>query len=180
MPVTFGPPPAALAQAGREGSAERGGAEAWAASAAAVAAAAGHGGEDAQAVLARAFGWSMWLAAGKPVYMKPDVPVAEEVREALAWLSHGPLSLSQEELSAALAASPRAYLQGPEKSYAAVLEAAPEPFREPEALRALLLRQPKALELTHNCIGTCDARCSRCWRPAGPRMAGKVLDGIMV
>ncbi|CAE8598231.1 unnamed protein product [Polarella glacialis] len=173
-----------------------GGTEAWEDAANAVAAAIDSGTDEAEMALAKAFGWTGWFDLNRASYLKPKLPQdIGKLREALRWLSDGPLSLSPEQLRHALAIKPLAYLVGPEKSYHAALEVAPEQFSTPSAFRDLLLREPMALDLTHNCQLTdpddrpmddwgepvhCDGQCTHCWRSSTPRFMGGVLDGVEV
>ncbi|CAE8647810.1 unnamed protein product [Polarella glacialis] len=176
------------------GVAARGGAEAWDLAARTLAAALvlgetavpsgsssfseaeGEGGavQQAEEALTKGFGWSMWMAMNQPSFFKPEIPDPSKLERALAWLAHGPLVLTADQLRAAIAASPKSFLRDPERNYAAALEAAPEQFRDPSAFRALLLREPKVLELSWDCKGSCSAQCARCWRPA---MSGLTGDG---
>eukprot|EP00404_Azadinium_spinosum_P047144 CAMPEP_0180802646 /NCGR_PEP_ID=MMETSP1038_2-20121128/60420_1 /TAXON_ID=632150 /ORGANISM="Azadinium spinosum, Strain 3D9" /LENGTH=161 /DNA_ID=CAMNT_0022842799 /DNA_START=30 /DNA_END=512 /DNA_ORIENTATION=+ len=79
--------------------AERGvdAAEAWENAADALAAACGVATEQADAWLARAFGWHDWLRARRPRggYLEEaaTVPDPEAVRQDLRWLAEGPLGL---------------------------------------------------------------------------------------
>ncbi|CAE7200186.1 Olah [Symbiodinium natans] len=113
----------------------------------------------------------------------------------LRWLREGPLQLTAEQLRRALAVKPLVYLKEPQASYERALQVAPEQWRSPQAFKALLLREPQVLDLTHNCLLTdpadrvkdewgeavhCDGKCTHCWRTATPKLMGQVLDGVEV
>jgi len=158
---------AAERQAGagaRLAAAARGHDAAWNNAAESLAQACGVSAEEADAWLAKAFGWSLWIAAGRPSYLegRAVVPEPEELRRDLAWLKEGPLRLDAGELRHVVGASPAAALRAPEARYARCRASAPERHRE--AFRELLLRDPKVLELEFDCAGQCAARCFQCWR----------------
>eukprot|EP00933_Yihiella_yeosuensis_P012710 TRINITY_DN12177_c0_g4_i1.p1 TRINITY_DN12177_c0_g4~~TRINITY_DN12177_c0_g4_i1.p1 ORF type:complete len:272 (+),score=48.19 TRINITY_DN12177_c0_g4_i1:58-873(+) len=185
-----------LLAAVREAVAERGGATNWEDAASAIADAAAVGKDEAEVMLAKAFGWKGWFELNRPVYLKPKLPPdASQVVTALEWLSKGPLALTPEQLRHALSVKPLAYLINPAESYTAALSIAPEQFSEASSFRELLLREPLALDLTHNCERTdpaerpldafgeaihCDGQCTKCWRTVTPRFMGQVLDGVEV
>ena len=193
MPVSD---PEGLLQAIHEDLAQKEALTEWKASAGALAKALGQGEEDAELVLAKAFGWTGWFQLNRPSYLQPKLPPApEQIEAALDWLSHGPLQLTSEHLRRALEIKPQVYLEHPQSSYEKALQVAPEQWRSPEALRELLLRKPQVLDLTHNCLLTdpaervinedgealhCDGRCTNCWRVATPKLMGQVLDGVEV
>jgi len=172
----------ALLDAVREKVASMGNGAAWSEAVAVLAAATQSTPEEAETCLAKGFGWSMWLAMNRPGYFKPELPEAEALGVGLAWLTspQGPLCLSASELRAAVAAAPKAYLRSPHASYEDALASAPEAYREPEAFRALLLRDPRVLELTYDCEGSCAAQCARCWRPSLMRLTGGALGEVKV
>ncbi|CAE7568638.1 unnamed protein product [Symbiodinium microadriaticum] len=187
---------AALLAAVREGVAERGGEEIWQAGASALAQNLDASQEDAELILAKAFGWTGWYELNRPSYLKPKLPPApQQIFEALSWLRQGPLQLTAEQLRNALAIKPLVYLKEPRSSYESALQVAPEQWRSPDAFKELLLREPQVLDLTHNCLLTdpaerikdewgeavhCDGKCTHCWRTATPKLMGKVLDGVEV
>lgn len=180
----------------RDGLAAKGAIDDWRDSAAALAAALGVQDEDAELVLARAYGWKAWAELGCAAYLRPKLPPSPtEIRAALDWLAQGPLTLSAKEIRAAVEDSPKLYLKEPAKLYEDALKAAPEPFAGAEAFGALVRREPGALGLTWNCELTdpetrvldawgepihCDGKCTHCWRTSKPRFLGKVLDGVEV
>lgn len=186
----------ALLCAVRDGVAAMGGSSVWEDAAQVIAAGLSSEYEEAEFILAKAFGWTGWYELNRPSYLKPKLPPdSSKLRESFRWLIEGPLRLSLEELKIALATKPLVYLQDPAASYAAAIQAAPEQFQSPEAFRNLLVTQPQILDLTHNCELTdpserpvdawgqavhCDGRCTNCWRTATPRLLGKVLDGVEV
>eukprot|EP00439_Symbiodinium_sp_Y106_P062852 s751_g9.t1 len=169
---------AALLAAVREGVAERGGGEIWQAGARALAQNLDASQEDAELILAKAFGWTGWYELNRPSYLKPKLPPApEEIFEALSWLRQGPLQLTAEQLRNALAIKPLVYLKEPRSSYELALQVAPEQWRAPDAFKE-----------THNCLLTdpaervkdewgeavhCDGKCTHCWRTATPKLMGK-------
>eukprot|EP00929_Paragymnodinium_shiwhaense_P055864 TRINITY_DN27966_c0_g1_i1.p1 TRINITY_DN27966_c0_g1~~TRINITY_DN27966_c0_g1_i1.p1 ORF type:complete len:277 (+),score=47.53 TRINITY_DN27966_c0_g1_i1:75-833(+) len=168
----------------------------WEAGAEAIAAHCDGDLEHAENVLAKAYGWRVWVQMNKPVYLKPKViPAADSLRKALAWVRQGPLAMSAEELKTALLTAPLPYLTDPETSYREALQAAPEQFQDPQVFRELLQRAPKVLQLTWNCEKTdpnergldawgerihCDGQCTNCWRTATPMLEGRPLDGVEV
>mmetsp|Transcript_46465 Transcript_46465/g.124180 ORF Transcript_46465/g.124180 Transcript_46465/m.124180 type:complete len:348 (-) Transcript_46465:1041-2084(-) len=170
----------ALLDAVREKVASMGNGAAWNEAVAVLADATQSTPEEAETCLAKGFGWSMWLAMNRPDYFKPELPQAEALGAGLIWLTsrQGPLRLAASELRAAVAAAPKAYLRSPRASYEDALASAPEAYRAPEAFRALLLRDPRVLELTYDCEGSCAAQCARCWRPSLMRLTGGVLGDV--
>eukprot|EP00913_Durusdinium_trenchii_P014084 g13222.t2 len=169
--------PTALLEAVREDLTEKGTLQHWQAAADALAKSLGEGRkEEAELILAKAFGWTGWFQLNRPSYLKPKLPPApEQITQALRWLSDGPLQLSPQQLKVALAKKPQVYLLDPRASYEKALEVAPEQWRSAEAFRALLLKKPQVLDLTHNCLLTdpaervinedgeavhCDGRCT--------------------
>jgi len=151
---------------------------------------------EAELALALAFNWKAWYQMNYPAYLKPGLPPhPNEVQDALQWLQDGPLHLSPDELRVALEKCAQTYMTDPKSSYFAALSTAPEQFREPDAFRALLLREPHALRLTYNCMDTdpdtrpilalgealpCDGQCRRCWRTHTPQLMGEVLNDVDV
>jgi len=166
---------AQLLVAVREGVAAVGGEAAWEEARLVLADVVKSSPDEVETWLAKAFGWSMWLAMNRPSYLKPELPAVGQLQSDLSWLGAGPLRLSPEEMRAAVAASPKAYLRDPEQSYKIALGVAPEEFREPAKFRDLLLRDPRVLELTYDCLGSCGAQCARCWRPSLLRITGGAL-----
>eukprot|EP00443_Scrippsiella_acuminata_P025403 CAMPEP_0115186032 /NCGR_PEP_ID=MMETSP0270-20121206/9775_1 /TAXON_ID=71861 /ORGANISM="Scrippsiella trochoidea, Strain CCMP3099" /LENGTH=204 /DNA_ID=CAMNT_0002599149 /DNA_START=197 /DNA_END=811 /DNA_ORIENTATION=- len=159
----------------REGVAAAGGEVAWEEARAAMVDAMGASPDEAETWLAKAFGWSTWLALNRANYFKPELPEVGQLKSALGWLVNGPLGLRPEDLRAAVAASPKAYLREPQRSYETALAVAPEEFREPAQFLELVLRDPKVLELTYDCLGSCGAQCARCWRPSLWKLTGGAL-----
>eukprot|EP00448_Togula_jolla_P022000 CAMPEP_0170576416 /NCGR_PEP_ID=MMETSP0224-20130122/4379_1 /TAXON_ID=285029 /ORGANISM="Togula jolla, Strain CCCM 725" /LENGTH=155 /DNA_ID=CAMNT_0010899253 /DNA_START=174 /DNA_END=637 /DNA_ORIENTATION=- len=135
---------------------------AWDGASAALSKACGVDTADADAWLAKAFGWSMWITAGQPEYLRSrtEVPDADRLEHDLRWLAEGPLGLNQEELRHVAMSCPRRALFAPAKHYAKALESAPPQFSGQEAFRKLLIADPKILELEVNCDGGCNARCA--------------------
>mmetsp|Transcript_85787 Transcript_85787/g.275881 ORF Transcript_85787/g.275881 Transcript_85787/m.275881 type:complete len:250 (-) Transcript_85787:57-806(-) len=174
----------------REGVADRGAVVVWQEAAEAVAAAMQTDLDQAEAALAKAYGWKPWAQMNKPAYLTPELPDPGQIKEALKWLVGAPLSLTPEQLRFAMANSPKVYLGDPRPAYEAALEVAPEPFAGATKFKELLLREPLALKLNWNCELTdastrheelhCDGHCVNCWRTVTPRFLGKVLDGVEV
>lgn len=149
----------------REAAAERGSADAWAEASSSLAEACGVGQDWADAWLAKAFGWSLWLGAGKPAYLanRAVVPCPQQLREDIRWLSEGPLSLaSSTDLRHVVETAPRAALRKAAERYRRSLASAPDGLRED--FHNVVLRDPKVLELEWDCEGSCSARCAVCWR----------------
>lgn len=171
-------------------------AAAWSAVAKEVASASAYSTDEAEEVLASAFGWKGWVELKQPVYLKPKwPPAAPRVQKALAWLREGPLAFRQEEIRNALAVKPIPYLTNPAKYYEKSRATAPYPWQTADAYRDLLTRHPQALQLVWNCELTdpaerglgleecdihCDGKCTNCWRTATPKLKGEVLDGVEV
>lgn len=185
-----------LLQAVREKAASMDGGESWQEAAGVLAAALQVDVEEAEALLAKQFGWKGWFELNKAAYLKPRLPDPEQIRKAVTWLAGAPLHLKPEQLRAALTSRSKGYLSDPEALYNQALAAAPPQFSSPDAFRELVLREPIALQLTWNCENTdpktrglglepgadlhCDGQCVNCWRTALPRFEGKVLDGLEV
>lgn len=149
----------------REAAAERGCADAWAEASASVADACAVEQELADAWLAKAFGWSLWISAGKPPYLaeRAVVPCPQQLREDIRWLVEGPLSLaSSEKLRHVVESAPRAALRRAKDRYRKSLASAPDAVRDD--FEDLVLSDPKVLELEWDCEGSCSARCAVCWR----------------
>lgn len=186
----------ALLAAVHEDLSQKGELQHWQAAAKAVAKTLEQGEEEAEMILAKAFGWTGWFQLNRPSYLQPKLPPApEKIEASLAWLIQGPLHMNSEQLRRALTTKPQVYLENPQGSYEKALQVAPEQWRTPESFRALLLKNPKVLDLTHNCLLTdpaervinedgeavhCDGRCTNCWRVATPKLLGQVLDGVEV
>eukprot|EP00435_Cladocopium_sp_Y103_P070879 s118_g36.t1 len=186
----------ALLAAVHEDLSQKGQLQHWQATAKAVAKTLEQGEEEAEMILAKAFGWTGWFQLNRPSYLQPKLPPAlEKIEASLAWLIQGPLQMNSEQLRRALATKPQVYLENPQASYEKALQVAPEQWRSPKSFRDLLLKNPKVLDLTHNCLLTdpaervinedgeavhCDGRCTNCWRVATPKLLGQVLDGVEV
>jgi len=73
---------------------------------AAVDAVASYCGNDhilAHLVLAKAYGWQIWIEMDQPVYLKPrPLPPVEQLRNSLRWLREGPLAMTEKELASRL------------------------------------------------------------------------------
>lgn len=149
--------------------------------------------EEAELVLALAFGWKAWVQLNKASYLKPKLPNPATIRQALQWLAEGPLHLGPQQIRFALSQRPTTvatYLGDPSGSYAKALETAPEQFSTPGSFREIVVQKPVALGLTWNCELTdpstrseevhCDGQCTHCWRTATPGLMGRVLDGVEV
>eukprot|EP00929_Paragymnodinium_shiwhaense_P011777 TRINITY_DN118016_c0_g1_i1.p1 TRINITY_DN118016_c0_g1~~TRINITY_DN118016_c0_g1_i1.p1 ORF type:complete len:285 (-),score=46.42 TRINITY_DN118016_c0_g1_i1:2-763(-) len=119
----------------------------------------------ADAWIAKAFGWTIWINAGRPKYLEPRLvpPEPDAMKECLEWLSGGPLQLSPPEMKHVITTSPRTTLRAPEKHYEESKATAPE--KVVNDFRSTVVADPKVLELTYDCAGACKARCSQCWKP---------------
>lgn len=155
---------------------------------------------EAELALALAFNWKAWYQLNCPAYLTPGLPPhATKVQDALRWLQDGPLHLSPDELRVALDKCAGTYITDPKNSYLAALSTAPEQFREPDAFRELVLREPHALRVTYNCLETdpdsrpmmtsgfesgeplpCDGECRRCWRTHTPQFMGQAIHEVDV
>ena len=63
--------------------------------------------EEAEVMIAKAFGWSTWLAVNKAAYLRPQEPDAQQISEAIEYLTEGPLRLKLgSSLGALLAQEP--------------------------------------------------------------------------
>jgi len=185
-----------LLPAVRKGVAEMGGIDAWKEVVATMVRATNMPELEAELALALAFNWKAWYQMNYPAYLQPGLPPhPNKVQDALQWLQDGPLHLSPDEQRVALEKCAKIYMTDPKSSYLAALSAAPEQFREPDAFRALLLREPHVLRLTYNCLNTdpdtrqilalaeplpCDGQCRECWRTHTPQLIGEILDGVDV
>lgn len=149
----------------REGVAEAGSEEAWTLSAVAISDAAGIDLEEAELHLANALKWNSWAQCTSAMmrkYQNPEIPDPDKVREALLWLTEGPLLLNQDQLRIAVRDSPKAYLSGPAPRYAAALASAPASFKE--SFNELILEEPSVIDRTYNCGDDgCASECGNCW-----------------
>ena len=130
--------------------------------------------KDAEHCLVDALGWKSWAKASKSFrkYQKPRQPNTTKLREALVWLREGPLKLNVDQLRSVIQDKPKVYLDGPEETYKMVLTSAPQKFKDPSVLNAMILDDPRVMECTYNCdIGDsgCLAECGNCWVTYGKR-----------
>mmetsp|Transcript_25277 Transcript_25277/g.46283 ORF Transcript_25277/g.46283 Transcript_25277/m.46283 type:complete len:264 (+) Transcript_25277:81-872(+) len=179
----------------RAGAAAMDGNDAWQESAKILADAMAVELQEAEEVLAKAYGWKAWVQLNKADYIKREVPDPQLLKSSMQWLIEGPLKLDPASIRDRLERSPKIYLSTPADCYRQALQVAPEDFQDPDDFRDLLQQHPEALGLTWNCELSdpaergldawgerihCDGKCTNCWRTATPRLRGGVLDGVEV
>lgn len=120
--------------------------------------------EVADKWLSKAFGWSLWINAGRPAYLESRaiVPNPLELAHDLDWLTTGPLQLNSTALRYVVETAAGAALRYPQKRYNSSFAIAPEHLKS--TFLSVVRRDPKVLELVWDCAGACQARCSQCWR----------------
>mmetsp|Transcript_23750 Transcript_23750/g.43667 ORF Transcript_23750/g.43667 Transcript_23750/m.43667 type:complete len:230 (+) Transcript_23750:67-756(+) len=152
----------ALAKAAVE---ERGGGSSWDAATALIAQSCCVELEYADAWVAKAYAWALWINAGRPEALESRLqqPDPTEVMRSLEWLAAGPMQLSAEQMRDVIAATPQVALRHPEENFKAAEAVAPPQLRSD--FRAAVLADPSVLERVWDCEGACSARCAQCWRP---------------
>lgn len=159
----------------RKGIADAGGdLDAWEESITALSSEVSINAKDAEHCLADALGWKSWAKASKSFrrYQKPKQPNVTNLREALVWLREGPLKLNDDHLRSVIKDKPKVYLDGPEETYKMVLTCAPQEYKDPSVLNAMILDDPRVMECIYNCdIGDsgCLSECGNCWVTYGKR-----------
>jgi hypothetical protein len=153
----------------REGVVDAGGEEAWKESVSKLASMMEIDEEEAEILLADATNWKGWAMCSSELmrkYIKPQIPDAQKLEEALEWLQEGPLELDQEQLCTAIREVPKVYLADPQSTYKKALNAAPQEYKKPEIFKALILEDPLVLQCTYNCAdgdNGCGSECGNCW-----------------
>jgi len=125
-------------------------------------------GNDAEAemLLATALEWKAWALTSEEFreFKRPLRPNSKKLEDALMWLKGEPLQLDDEQILNVIKQHPKLYLTDPELNYRKVTGVAPEQYRHPGALKALVLEDPSVLKYTTNCVDEgCQAECGNCW-----------------
>lgn len=118
--------------------------------------------EEAEWMLAQAFGWVRWMKVTSTIarkYMaKPTIPSVSELQSAIDWISSNNLSVAH-----VIVTAPESYLKEPQKNFQKASSCAPRNYRG-EAFLDLLQTDAKAIQNTYNCDGdSCASECGSCW-----------------
>ena len=119
--------------------------------------------QEAEWMLAEAFGWVRWMKVTSTIARKymaqPILPSVSELQSAMDWMTTHNLNVPH-----VIATSPESYLKEPHKTFQKVSSCAPRTYRDKDALLELLQTDAKAIQNTYNCDGdSCASECGSCW-----------------